>query len=104
MLQTVSSTSPPLSISLPQVKLNLDGTGVSNISTGIGFLDHMLTALAKHARWDLDLTCKVCSQQLVVYGDRPSEPSLHTRRPPPQGDLHIDDHHSTEDCALTLGK
>ena len=48
-----------------------------SISTGIGFLDHMLTALAKHAHWNLDLKCV--------------------------GDLHIDDHHTAEDVALTLG-
>jgi imidazoleglycerol-phosphate dehydratase len=57
--------------------LNLDGEGRTRIATGIGFLDHLLTALACHARFDLDLTCR--------------------------GDLHIDDHHSAEDCALTLG-
>lgn len=60
-----------------EVQINLDGTGEANISTGIGFLDHMLYALAKHARFDLILSCK--------------------------GDLHIDDHHTAEDVALTLG-
>lgn len=60
------------------VKLSLDGSGKSTISSGIGFLDHMLTALAKHSRFDLELTCK--------------------------GDTWIDDHHTTEDCALTLGE
>ena len=59
------------------VSLNLDGTGVAEVATGIGFLDHMLSTLAKHARLDLSLTCK--------------------------GDLHIDDHHTAEDCALALG-
>ncbi|ORY85084.1 imidazoleglycerol-phosphate dehydratase [Protomyces lactucae-debilis] len=48
-----------------------------SVSSGIGFLDHMLHALAKHAGWSLNLTCK--------------------------GDLHIDDHHTAEDCALALG-
>ncbi|MFP6741591.1 MAG: imidazoleglycerol-phosphate dehydratase HisB [Alphaproteobacteria bacterium] len=57
--------------------LNLDGSGKADITTGIGFLDHMLGALTKHARFDLTLTCK--------------------------GDLHIDDHHTAEDCALALG-
>lgn len=57
--------------------LNLDGTGQSNIATGIGFLDHMLTALARHARFDLELVC--------------------------QGDLHVDDHHTAEDCGLVIG-
>lgn len=60
------------------VKLALDGTGKSTISSGIGFLDHMLTALSKHSRFDLELDCK--------------------------GDTWIDDHHTTEDCALTLGE
>ena len=58
--------------------LTLDGTGVATISTGLGFLDHMLTALAKHSRCDLELTCK--------------------------GDLHIADPHTAEDCALALGQ
>jgi imidazoleglycerol phosphate dehydratase HisB len=60
-----------------RVALTLDGTGRAEIETGIGFLDHMLTALAKHARFDLDLSC--------------------------DGDLDIDDHHTAEDCALALG-
>ncbi len=57
--------------------LDLDGSGKADITTGIGFLDHMLGTLTKHARFDLTLTCK--------------------------GDLHIDDHHTAEDCALALG-
>ena len=59
------------------VRLNLDGTGATDVSTGIGFLDHLLDALAKHARFDLEFSCT--------------------------GDLHIDDHHTAEDCGLTLG-
>ena len=59
-------------------KINLDGRGQSNISTGIGFLDHMLDLLARHALFDLDITCK--------------------------GDLHIGDHHSVEDIGITLGQ
>jgi imidazoleglycerol phosphate dehydratase HisB len=58
--------------------LCLDGTGVSNVSTGIGFLDHMLDALTKHSRIDLDLVCS--------------------------GDLIVDDHHTAEDCAIVLGQ
>ncbi|HCX88007.1 MAG TPA: imidazoleglycerol-phosphate dehydratase HisB [Gammaproteobacteria bacterium] len=58
-------------------RLNIDGSGLADIDTGIGFFDHMLTALARHARFDLDLKCK--------------------------GDLDIDDHHSVEDCALVIG-
>ncbi|MCP4247980.1 MAG: imidazoleglycerol-phosphate dehydratase HisB [bacterium] len=57
--------------------LNLDGTGAGDLQTGVGFLDHLLTALARHARFDLQLTCT--------------------------GDLHVDDHHTAEDCALVLG-
>ncbi|MCB1883358.1 MAG: imidazoleglycerol-phosphate dehydratase HisB [Geminicoccaceae bacterium] len=58
--------------------LDLDGAGRSEVSTGLGFLDHMLTALAKHGRFDLDLDCT--------------------------GDLEVDDHHTVEDCALILGR
>ena len=72
---TVTRTTNETDIALT---LALDGTGKSSISTGLGFLDHMLTALAKHSRLDLELTCK--------------------------GDLHIDDHHTAEDCALALGQ
>lgn len=61
-----------------QVELTLDGDGNCNVSSGIGFLDHMLTALTKHGRFDLNLTCK--------------------------GDLEVDDHHSVEDIALALGR
>ncbi len=57
--------------------LTLDGSGAASIQTGIGFLDHLLTALTRHARFDLALTCT--------------------------GDLHIDDHHTAEDCALAIG-
>lgn len=59
------------------VRVELDGTGVAKVGTGIGFLDHMLTALAKHSRIDIELTC--------------------------EGDLIVDDHHTAEDCALALG-
>lgn len=59
-------------------QLNLDGTGEAQVSTGIGFLDHMLTALAKHGRFDLQLACT--------------------------GDLAVDDHHTAEDCAIVLGE
>jgi imidazoleglycerol-phosphate dehydratase len=60
------------------VELVLDGSGRSEVSSGIGFLDHMLGALAKHARFDLRLSCT--------------------------GDLVVDDHHTAEDCALALGQ
>jgi imidazoleglycerol-phosphate dehydratase len=58
--------------------VNLDGTGVSDISTGVGFLDHMLDQLARHGLMDITLKCK--------------------------GDLHIDQHHTTEDCGIVLGQ
>jgi imidazoleglycerol phosphate dehydratase HisB len=58
--------------------LNLDGRGNAAISTGIGFLDHMLTALTVHARLDLELACT--------------------------GDLQVDDHHTAEDVAIVLGQ
>lgn len=60
------------------VSLNLDGTGQSRISTGVGFYDHMLTALSKHSLIDLDVTTT--------------------------GDLHIDGHHSVEDTAIVIGQ
>ncbi len=59
------------------VTLDLDGEGTTDVATGVGFLDHLLTALARHARFDLRLRA--------------------------EGDLHIDDHHTAEDCALALG-
>ncbi len=58
--------------------LDLDGAGRVNVKTGVGFLDHLLTALAFHAGFDLDLSC--------------------------EGDLEIDDHHSAEDCGIALGE
>ena len=61
-----------------EVTVNLDGTGVANIATGIGFFDHMLDLLARHSR--IDLTVKAV------------------------GDLHIDDHHTTEDTGIALGQ
>jgi imidazoleglycerol-phosphate dehydratase len=60
------------------VSLDLDGQGESQISTGLPFLDHMLVLFAKHGLFDLTVICK--------------------------GDLEVDDHHSVEDVALTLGQ
>ena len=60
------------------MKLNLDGTGKSNIDTGVGFLDHMLTLFAKHGRFDLDVSCI--------------------------GDTEVDDHHTVEDIGIALGE
>lgn len=59
------------------VSVNLDGTGTSQISTGVGFYDHMLTALSKHSL--IDITVEAT------------------------GDVHIDGHHTVEDVAITLG-
>ena len=59
------------------VKLNLDGRGSADISTGVGFLDHMLELFARHGRFDLDVKCT--------------------------GDTHVDDHHTTEDVGIALG-
>ncbi len=60
------------------VRVNLDGTGQSNLATGIGFFDHMLDQIARHALIDLDVQA--------------------------QGDLHIDGHHTVEDVGITLGQ
>jgi imidazoleglycerol-phosphate dehydratase len=60
------------------VKLNLDGTGKSSLSTGIGFFDHMLDQIARHGLIDLDIQAK--------------------------GDLHIDGHHTVEDVGITFGQ
>lgn len=59
-------------------ELNLDGKGVSNINTGIGFFDHMLTAFSKHSGFDLSFIC--------------------------DGDLNVDTHHSVEDSGIVLGQ
>ena len=61
-----------------RIELNLDGTGKMDIHTGLGFFDHMLEQVAKHARIDLSIQVK--------------------------GDLHIDEHHTIEDTALALGE
>src|SRR4029079_11548881 len=60
------------------LSVNLDGTGRADVATGIGFLDHMLDLLARHARMDLTVKAK--------------------------GDLHIDAHHTTEDVGIVLGQ
>jgi imidazoleglycerol phosphate dehydratase HisB len=58
--------------------LDLDGTGISEVKTGLGFLDHMLTTLTKHGRFDLALVAT--------------------------GDTEVDDHHTVEDCSIVLGR
>ncbi len=60
------------------VKIDIDGQGKSDINTGIGFFDHMLTALSKHSGMDLEIKCK--------------------------GDLYVDAHHSVEDVGIALGQ
>lgn len=60
------------------VVLNLDGTGRGDIITGIGFLDHMLDSLARHARFDVTIRA--------------------------EGDLHVDQHHTAEDVGISLGQ
>ena len=60
------------------LKLNLDGTGESDIDTGVGFLDHMLTLFAAHGRFDLTVKC--------------------------EGDTEVDDHHTVEDVGICLGQ
>ena len=61
-----------------RLTLDLDGTGKSEINSGVGFLDHMLTLFARHGRFDLKLTC--------------------------DGDTYVDDHHSVEDIGIALGQ
>jgi imidazoleglycerol-phosphate dehydratase len=61
-----------------ELALNLDGSGRGDVSTGIGFLDHMLDSLARHARFDLTIRA--------------------------EGDLHVDQHHTAEDVGITLGQ
>ena len=60
------------------IRLRMEGTGITNIQTGIGFFDHMLDQIARHGKLDLDITTK--------------------------GDLHIDEHHTIEDTAIALGE
>ena len=60
------------------VEVNLDGTGTYDVSTGIGFLDHMIEQFSRHSL--IDLTCRV------------------------DGDLHVDQHHTTEDSAIAIGQ
>jgi imidazoleglycerol-phosphate dehydratase len=60
------------------VRVNLDGTGIARLGTGIGFFDHMLDQIARHGLIDLDIEA--------------------------QGDLHIDGHHTVEDVGITLGQ
>ena len=60
------------------LSLDLDGSGRASVATGIGFLDHMLTSLARHALFDFDVSAT--------------------------GDLHVDDHHTTEDVGIVLGQ
>ncbi len=60
------------------VELNIDGSGKAEIDTGIGFLDHMLTLMSFHGKFDLKVICK--------------------------GDTYVDDHHSVEDIGIAIGQ
>ncbi len=60
------------------LKLDIDGSGASNVSTGVGFFDHMLESFSKHAQMDLEVEC--------------------------DGDTHVDDHHTVEDVGIVLGQ
>jgi imidazoleglycerol-phosphate dehydratase len=73
-----ATTERQTSESKVRIQLNLDGTGRSSISTGVGFYDHMLTALAKHSLFDMELEST--------------------------GDVQIDAHHTVEDTAIVLGQ
>jgi len=61
-----------------KLRLDLDGSGRAKVSTGVGFLDHLLTSFARHSHFDIELTCR--------------------------GDLATDDHHTAEDTAMCLGR
>ena len=61
-----------------KIRLDIDGKGEGVISTGVGFLDHMLTLFSRHGKFDLDVSCL--------------------------GDTYVDDHHSTEDIGIVLGQ
>ena len=61
-----------------RLELELDGRGTADVATGVGFFDHMLTLLARHAAWDLRVQA--------------------------EGDLHVDDHHTVEDVGICLGQ
>lgn len=77
-MSRIATVSRSTSESTITVTVNLDGTGASDISTGVGFYDHMLTALSKHSL--IDITAHA------------------------QGDLHIDGHHTIEDTAICIGQ
>ncbi|MBK7755876.1 MAG: imidazoleglycerol-phosphate dehydratase HisB [Deltaproteobacteria bacterium] len=82
----MSAATPPRSASRQRATketrvechLTLDGSGQAEVNTGLGFYDHMLSTLARFSRFNLTLRC--------------------------EGDLHVDDHHTAEDCALALGE
>jgi imidazoleglycerol-phosphate dehydratase len=59
------------------LSLNIDGTGTAEVHSGIGFLDHLISTLARHAHMDIELSCS--------------------------GDLQVDEHHTAEDCAIAMG-
>ena len=77
--KTMRTSSQERNTKETQIKmtLNIDGSGIGNINSGIGFFDHMLNSFAKHGNFDLDLDCK--------------------------GDLNVDCHHTVEDIGIVLG-
>lgn len=77
-MSRISEISRSTSETTIQLTLNLDGSGEARIHTGLGFLDHMLTAWARHAHFNLEIDAT--------------------------GDLSTDDHHTVEDCAIVLGR
>ncbi|MBE6592304.1 MAG: imidazoleglycerol-phosphate dehydratase HisB [Ruminococcaceae bacterium] len=77
MLRTTSTERNTLETKI-SLSLNIDGTGKSNIDTGCGFLNHMLTLFCKHGCFDMELFC--------------------------QGDVEVDDHHTVEDIGIVMGK
>ena len=78
MTQRIAQASRDTKETQIQVRVNLDGTGQSELSTGIGFFDHMLDQIARHGLIDLSIQAT--------------------------GDLHIDGHHTVEDVGITLGQ
>lgn len=78
MSQRIAEVSRNTNETKIDIKINLDGTGQCSFDTGVPFLEHMMEQIGRHGLIDIDITCK--------------------------GDLHIDDHHTTEDMGITLGQ
>jgi imidazoleglycerol-phosphate dehydratase len=78
IMSRAASTSRETKETRIKASIDLDGKGNAAVSTGVGFFDHMLAALAKHSLFDIELSCK--------------------------GDTQVDDHHTVEDCGIVLGQ